>query len=249
MEEYKQMYVSEKKKDKTEESLSAFMPEKETEEEPIVSVKGKVEGGSVFYKTGDVAEELNITDQDVRNYAQFFEDILKIEKTPSGHRRYTRENIDKLASILRLKQENNYTFEQIRDLLRSDEGKIVTAGDDLSRLRELMSWTLTQMSTIVKSEVSFVLSEKELMIEDKYSKENAALLEDKEKREKELDEIKSELENLKEEKLGVQKQIEEIKEETSQKDREISSLQEENEKMRKQLEEYAKKKWYQFWKQ
>ena len=223
-------------------------PEEKEKTDPEAPLKGKVEGGSMFYKTGDVAEELHITDQDVRNYAQFFEDVLKIEKTPSGHRRFTRENIDQLASILRLKQENNYTFEQIRDLMRSDEGKIVTAGDDLSRLRELMSWTLSQMSTVVKSEVSAAISERELALEDKYASQNAALLEDKKEKEKELDRIRSELEDEKRRKEEAETENDRMKAREEEKEKEIALLQEENEKMKRELEELSKRKWYQFWK-
>ena len=269
-EEYKKMYVSNKKQEVSADPLFAFVPnaQEENPDETIATngsgskkeadvieksvqnevLEGKVEGGHIFYKTREVAEELHITDQDVRNYAQFFEDILQIEKTASGHRRFSRENIDKLANILRIKQENNYTFEQVRELLRSDEGKIAAAGDDLSRLRELMNWTLSQMGRVVKEEVNEVLSSKEIFLEEKYAKENMLLLQDNESKDKALEETKNELNKIREETETIRNELNAIKVDKEEKDVRIQELLAENERIKRELEEAKNKKWYKFWK-
>ena len=101
-------------------------------------ISGTVEGHGIYYKTKDVAKELGITEQDVRNYDKRFEEYLNVERTASGHRKYTREYIDKLAAILELKRINNYTFEQTKEALATDEGQIMSARDEMERLHKLM---------------------------------------------------------------------------------------------------------------
>ena len=91
--------------------------------------------------------------------------------------------------------------------MRSDEGKIAAAGDDLSRLRELMNWTLSQMGRVVKEEVNEVLSSKEIFLEEKYAKENTLLLQDNESKDKALEETKNELNKIREETETIRNEL------------------------------------------
>ena len=111
------------------------------------AVSGTVEGHGIYFKTKDVARELGITVQDVRNYDKIFEEFLNVERTASGHRLFTREYIDKLAAILELKKTNNYTFEQTKEALSTDEGQIMSARDEMERLHKLLELMTSRIET------------------------------------------------------------------------------------------------------
>ncbi len=116
----------------------------EHESEPI---RGNIEGKGIYYKTKDVARELGIKEQDVRNLDKQFAEFLNVERTPSGHRLFTREYIDKLASILELKRNNNYTNEQTKEALSTNEGQILAERNELERLHKLLELVTSKVES------------------------------------------------------------------------------------------------------
>ncbi len=157
-------------------------------------VSGEVEGKGIFYKTKDVAKELGITEQDVRNYDKIFSEYLNVQRTSSGHRRYTREYIDKLAAILELKRINNYTFEQTKEALSTDEGQIMSARDEMDRLHKLLE-LMTSRIEISGKEVKQAVREE---IQRTFEENAARLLTDQSEKNEQIEALKRQNEELKE---------------------------------------------------
>lgn len=158
------------------------------------SVSGEVEGHGIYYKTKDVARELGITVQDVRNYDKMFEEYLNVERTPSGHRLFTREYIDKMAAILELKRANNYTFEQTREALSTDEGQIMSTRDEMERLHKLLE-LMTSRIELSGREVKQAV--KEAVDRALTEHTEKLLLDSNEKNEAQMEELRQQNEALK----------------------------------------------------
>lgn len=83
---------------------------------------------NVTVSTQYVARVLNVTEQTVRNYCRDFADYLNIETTGAGRMRFTNDDIEHLRHIMRLKDENNFTMDQLKEYLANP--------DNYSRLPE-----------------------------------------------------------------------------------------------------------------
>lgn len=200
--------------------------ESEPKKEKSEPKKTDVIGEGIYYRTREVAEELGISEQDVRNYSQHFSEFLDIDKTASGHRRFTRENIDQLASILELKHNNNYTIEQTKAALATDEGEILVAKDGPEKLKKLMEWTITQMQNVVREEVSAAIKQHGEELRIAGEAEQTKLLKQKESDQKTILELKDSVKNLSE-------QIDKITAESKEKDAKIDDLIAQNEQLQK----------------
>lgn len=76
---------------------------------------------AVYFKTREVAARLGCSEQMIRNYSQDFADYLQIEKTPSGHRRYTTDDIERLGNLIKLKADKGLSNEQVIEFLSAND--------------------------------------------------------------------------------------------------------------------------------
>lgn len=91
-------------------------------EEPLTDEQLKALGSEngVFYKIGEVAKMLGVSDQVLRNYCMWFDKFLNIQKTKGGQRLFQKKDIENLRVIIKLKNERRFTNEQVTQFL---EGK------------------------------------------------------------------------------------------------------------------------------
>ena len=179
-----------------------------------------VEGEGITYKTSDVADILGIESQDVRNYCQQFSDFLNIDRTVGGQRRFTKENIDRLAAILNIKNANGYTIEQTRAALATEEGQILVARDEPEKLKKLMEWTIAQMGEVVEQIVTAKVSEAlsaqtTLLLESKEEKEN---------KQQQLEVLTTKLTELNDANAQLISTVEQLQTDSKEKDEKIESL-------------------------
>ncbi|AOZ97810.1 MerR family transcriptional regulator [Butyrivibrio hungatei] len=81
----------------------------------------------ILYSTFDIANELGITPQTIRNYTGYFKDFLNVVKNDRGIALYTTEDLETLRLIFSLKQNKKYDKEKIRIYLEND-GKMPPLG-------------------------------------------------------------------------------------------------------------------------
>lgn len=91
-------------------------------EEPLTDEQLKALGSEngVFYKIGEVAKMLGVSDQVLRNYCMWFDKFLNIQKTKGGQRLFQKKDVERLRVIIKLKNERRFTNEQVTQFL---EGK------------------------------------------------------------------------------------------------------------------------------
>lgn len=215
----------------------AYDEEVSTEDPEFIKRKRKemptitVEGDHIYYHTKDVAKLLHLKPQDIRNICKDFSEFLDIETLPSGHRRYTLSDVNKIRSILELKSNNRYTTEQTKAALATEEGQIMIAHDEPERLKKLMEWTLEQMQLIVEEKVSEAISKQtEFLLESK--EEKTLLIEENEKKQQTIDELNNKLDAL-------TTKMEKLLKDNGDKDEKLERLMEKNEEI---LRETQKKK-------
>lgn len=200
---------------------------RERKEMPTITV----EGDHIYYHTKDVAKLLHLKPQDIRNICKDFSEFLNIETLPSGHRRFTLSDVNKIRSILELKSNNRYTTEQTKAALATEEGQIMIAHDEPERLKKLMEWTLEQMQLIVETKVDEAISKQtSLLLESK--EEKTLLIEENEKKQKTIDELSNKLDSL-------TSQMDKLLKDNGDKDEKLEQLMAKNEEI---LRETQKKK-------
>lgn len=88
-------------------------------EEPLTDEMLKALGSEdgIYYKIGEVAEMLGVSDQVLRNYCTWFDKRLNIRKTKGGQRLFQKKDIESLRIIVKLKKERRLTNEQVLQFL------------------------------------------------------------------------------------------------------------------------------------
>lgn len=171
-----------------------------------------------------------IKEQSLRNYTADFEDYLDIERRQSdGAALYTMESLHKLARILEIRDEKNYTVKQMKEFLKSSMGQIVLEMDETKKYETMMKATARLSSTMVMEQLKpmfEILGQKMddnlLKIEEKTQEQN----------EQELEKAKQLIENMEKEKKELMRKNEEL----------IKQYQDMYEETKKELEETKKKK-------
>ncbi len=74
-----------------------------------------LESGKIYYKIGEIARKLNISVETIRMYEH--QGILLTEKTPSGQRIFSDDDLRWISCIRRLIKEKGLNIEGIRRLL------------------------------------------------------------------------------------------------------------------------------------
>ncbi|MGM0843313.1 MAG: MerR family transcriptional regulator [Bacillota bacterium] len=75
------------------------------------------------YKPQETAEKVGITTETLRKWAREFN--IQTEKTENGHRRYTKENIEKLMGIKQKIHVQNWSWDQVKAWINGEEEQFV----------------------------------------------------------------------------------------------------------------------------
>lgn len=76
--------------------------------------------GEPLFSTFEIADELGITPQTIRNYIGYFKDFLNVERDERGHTHFTTQDVETLKLILDLRRDKKLTKEKIREYLLND---------------------------------------------------------------------------------------------------------------------------------
>ena len=78
-----------------------------------------INGKQLYFLTSQVAQIISETDSTVRFWATKFKSILKIEMSGS-HRKFSRDNIEKLKYIKKLLREDHFSINQVMEFAEKD---------------------------------------------------------------------------------------------------------------------------------
>lgn len=144
-----------------------------TNGESIIVPQNSINGEPLSYKTKDVANLLDETEQNIRNYAAKFENYLSmpLNREPGEHRTFTKEDINKLRFIFFLKRKKNYSIKQIQEYMSTPQGESFIIPEDEENAKKVqvltemfMEQVKAQMSTVVKQSVEEIIEEKVLEV-------------------------------------------------------------------------------------
>lgn len=83
-------------------------------------VKKEKPAREITYGTTQVAQMLGVTPQTVRNYIKDYNEYLEIEIVQAGsteRAQFTKSDVETLRELMRVKEENNYTTDQMREYI------------------------------------------------------------------------------------------------------------------------------------
>jgi len=202
--------------------------------------ENKYSYSGIKFKTGEVAQQLNISDQAVRNYCKDFAELLEVERTPSGQRLFLQKDIEQLREIIEFKTKNNYTTEQT---IKAYKAESFFHADPLTA-HDLMSAKLTTLAQLIADEVE---KRNKIMIEEKVSGDIDELLGKVIEMQEKQEFVNGEYQKLIDEKNKQILELMKKNEENEQKLRQI--VEGENEKMLNTMrdmlkEKETKKRWF-----
>lgn len=150
---------------------------------------------NVTVSTQHVARVLNVTEQTIRNYCRDFADFLNIETTGAGRMRFTNDDIEHIRYIMRLKDENNFTMEQLKEYLSSP--------DNYSRLpeRERLDMFASQIEKQVLEIISSKLASTTALLEENHRAQEK----DRKQMQELVEAFKSQSDELRQLKEGMKK--------------------------------------------
>ena len=195
----------------------------ELSDEDIAELGTCIDG--VGYKIEQVAKILGLSKQVCRIYATDFEDIIHIERTKGNHRIFSKQAIEQLRFLLKVKEEKGFTVEQTKSYVLYDYENHMAGNNDPDRMNTLLNIAFQEKLESFKN--SLITAQTEQM------RELAALLSEQNKY------ILSDNTRRLEEKIG---KIEEKLIENEHLIRQNEQLKNQNEQLEKELEELKKRK-------
>jgi|GEM_PF-6091534 len=202
-----------------------------------------------IYGMQQVAAELGENAQSLRNYMPQFEKIpgMTIQKSPGGHRMFSRNDIERLRAVINYKNKNGATYDTTIKHFMNDNSPILV-GDQLEIERQMLNAVLQKQNeanikineNIQKSYEQILEAIKPMLSEAIASNllPNKELQEQLDQKEKEVENLSKEVdttkENLKKEKEekeevlkkygSIEKELEIEKEKLLEKEKEIEEL-------------------------
>ena len=85
----------------------------------------------LFYSTDEVAEHFSVASSKIRYYEKEFKLKVSIH---AGNKAFTKKNIEKLAEIISLIDEENYTIQGAKDQLKNKSKRSKTQQEVIDRL-------------------------------------------------------------------------------------------------------------------
>lgn len=90
----------------------------------------------LYYTIGEVADMFAVNTSLIRFWEKEF-DILKPQKTKTGTRRYTADDIEKFQLVYLLVKEKGYTLEGAKQKLKEEQTKILQAQKTIVSLKKI----------------------------------------------------------------------------------------------------------------
>ena len=87
---------------------------------------------NIRFKTGEAAKQIGTTEQTVRNYTELLKEFLDVETAPSGHRTYSRKDIEFIRDAIKIKNEKNWTTSQVIDFFRGKGSQVRNIPPDMA---------------------------------------------------------------------------------------------------------------------
>lgn len=151
-----------------------------------------VEGDSIYYSTGDVAQRLGISRDMTRSHIKAFEEFLHITYTrPEGrykHMRLLSTDIELLEKIVRLRK-NGHSVDSVKQILQDPDLAGAMHGPTVD-ISSALSDLLARNNTALLAEVKKIM--------DANTAQNKLLLESSGEKDRKIDELTTEIDELKE---------------------------------------------------
>jgi DNA-binding transcriptional MerR regulator/uncharacterized RmlC-like cupin family protein len=117
-------------------------------------------GSQIHFSIGKVAKILNVSTSMLRKWERL--GIIFPERSPSGYRKFTRVEVERLKEVQKLKTEKNVSSAAVVHLLKheggpnKDNAESSSISRRLKRLREQLGWTLSVAAERAGISVSYL---------------------------------------------------------------------------------------------
>lgn len=234
--------------EETENSASVVSPdvqptEKEEPTEPVIV------SDNATYTMEQAAKEIGTSPASLRAFLnELGEDVIAISRTLGGHRRLTYDNIEQIRRYYEIVRNNGMSVKQLKEVLNTQEGKILAKTNELEQLAELLqlfrSQTRSDLEEMARAIANQVVDNNKLMLEQKDNEREHVYNELKSSINEEASSKISDLEeNLNKKIETLSSLIGALAEDNKKKDEEIAILKAQNEKI---LENTTKKRRWPF---
>lgn len=184
--------------------------------------------------TQTVAKALNVTEQTVRNYCKELSDYFNIEVTGSGRLRFTKKDIEDLRYVMKLKELNNFTMEQLKQYLLEDHYAAVSETKRLDRYAQNLEEKVLQLLADKLNSTTLLLQEQN--DSRKQEQENMQrILSAFEQQNKDIEELKKNISEINE----ISKRIDDVNSGIDDSKSELERYKKENEELKRENEKLS----------
>ncbi|SKB92043.1 MerR HTH family regulatory protein [Lachnospiraceae bacterium] len=157
------------------------------------------------FTTSEAAERLNMKPQVLRNWCVKFDPYIDVEKTPSGHRIFTADSLEKIRRIKVVQAENNFKDSDMLEFLESSTGRIfIENKNNIRMLEAAMNAMIEKMdehiAAAVQKNIAEAFDASKALVDQKNSEEFEQVSTELSQKSMELEQTKDEIAKLKEEK-------------------------------------------------
>ncbi len=153
------------------------------------------------FSTSEAAERLSMKPQVLRNWCVKFDPYINVEKTPSGHRIFTEDSLERIRRIKVVQAENNFKDSEMLDFLETSTGKVfIESKNNIRMLEAAMNAMMERMderiTEAVKINIKQAFDSSRTLEDNRNSEEYTRLSNELTQKNLELQQAKSEMENL-----------------------------------------------------
>ncbi|MFP4088683.1 MAG: MerR family transcriptional regulator [Cyclobacteriaceae bacterium] len=102
-----------------------------------------------YFSIGEVAEQLNIAPSQIRFWESEF-DVIKPQKSRSGKRQFTKEDIEKIRLVYHLVKEKGYTLQGAKQMLKNKPNALKSKMEMIESLQEVKEFLLDLRQSLDK---------------------------------------------------------------------------------------------------
>ena len=203
-----------------------------------------------LYGSTYVSKTLGLSPQAIRNYCDYFEDYLQIQKKESRHRAFRYEDIERLRQLIKIKDEKNFTFEQLKEFInKPDNFEVIPESQRFESAIEKMEQVF---ETSLMKAISYVIDSNSKLLEQKDAETAQLISGVSEQLKKQDDTIAQLIEIITDEKKSsdesLSKIIEQLQSTLSERDKRIEDLVKMVEQQNSKIVELETKKQKKFFK-
>ncbi|TAH27652.1 MAG: MerR family transcriptional regulator [Cytophagales bacterium] len=100
-----------------------------------------------YYSIGEVAEMFNVATSLIRFWQSEFE-IINPQKSKTGLRQFTPEDIENIRLVYHLVKEKGFTLQGAKDALKQSKKKVKTQMEMLESLKKIRSFLVDMRNTL-----------------------------------------------------------------------------------------------------